>query len=162
MRAPETAAAAAGEMTGDRGDMQPLLSADEIAARVRQLARDISVGYAGKRPLVVGVLKGAWVFMADLVRLLTVPVTCDFVKLSSYGGATHTSGAVRLQLDLSLPARGRDLLVVEDVIDTGTCIGWLLDHWLGTLPWLLITGAALGFASGLYMLIRAARKVFRD
>lgn len=108
--------------------MPCLISAAEIQERVGALARQISADYAGREPLVVGVLKGAWVFMADLVRQLGVPVTCDFVKLSSYGGATSTSGEVRLQLDLSLPAAGRDLLVVEDVVDTGTCLGWLLDH----------------------------------
>src|SRR3954447_13367089 len=110
------------------GPVPCLISAAEIQERVGALARQISADYAGREPLVVGVLKGAWVFMADLVRQLTVPVACDFVKLSSYGGATSTSGEVRLQLDLSLPAGGRDLLVVEDIVDTGTCIGWLLDH----------------------------------
>jgi hypoxanthine phosphoribosyltransferase len=110
------------------GPVPCLISAEELRARVGELARQISADYAGRELLLVGVLKGAWVFMADLVRLLTVPVVCDFVKLSSYGAGTCTSGEVRLQLDLTLPAEGRDVLVVEDIIDTGTCAGWLLDH----------------------------------
>lgn len=116
-----------GPMLGGR-DVHPLLSADEIAARVRELARDISTDYAGKQPLVVGVLKGAWIFMADLVRHLTIPVRCDFVVLSSYGMNTVSSGAVQLRLDLAISPRGQDVLVVEDIVDTGTSLPWLLDH----------------------------------
>lgn len=105
-----------------------LLSVEEIAARVRELARQISADYAGQQPLLVGVLKGAWVFMADLVRQLTIPVHCDFVMLSSYGSDTVSSGNVQLRLDLTTPARGRHILLIEDIIDTGTTIPWLLDH----------------------------------
>lgn len=105
-----------------------LIAAHELDRRVGELAARVSADYAGKQLLVVGVLKGAWVFMADLVRRLTVPVRCDFLKASSYGMGTETSGEVRLLLDLSLPAEGQDVLVVEDVIDTGTCSAWLLEH----------------------------------
>lgn len=105
-----------------------LLTADEIAARVRALAQQISADYAGQQPLVVGVLKGAWVFMADLVRQLSIPVRCDFVMLSSYGSDTVSSGNVQLRLDLTTPVRGQHILLVEDIIDTGTTIPWLLDH----------------------------------
>src|SRR5579859_7298571 len=91
-----------------------------IAERVAALGRQISADYAGKEPLVVGVLKGAWVFMADLVRQLSIPVRCDFVMLSSYRDGIDTSGDVRLLLDMTQPARGRDLLIVEDIVDTGT------------------------------------------
>ncbi len=110
------------------GPVPCLISAEEIRARVGELARQISGDYTGRELLVVGVLKGGWVFMADLVRLLSVPVLCDFVKLSSYGAGTRTSGEVHLQLDLTLPVEGREVLIVEDIIDTGTCAGWLLDH----------------------------------
>jgi hypoxanthine phosphoribosyltransferase len=116
------------------GPVPCLISAEEIRARVGELARQISADYAGREVLVVGVLKGAWVFMADLVRLLTIPVVCDFVKLSSYGAGTCTSGEVRLQLDLTVSAEGREVLIVEDVIDTGTCAGWLLDHLRAKRP----------------------------
>src|SRR5262245_36938905 len=75
-------------------DIHCLISEQQLTQRVEELARQISADYAGKRPLLVGVLKGAWVFMADLVRRLTIPVRCDFVKLSSYGDDTSTSGCV--------------------------------------------------------------------
>jgi len=105
-----------------------LLSREQIALRVAELARQISADYAGRQPLLIGVLKGAWVFMADLVRHLTIPVHCDFVKLSSYGGGTTTSGRVQLHLDLNLAVEGQDVVIVEDIIDSGTCAVWLLDH----------------------------------
>jgi hypoxanthine phosphoribosyltransferase len=107
-----------------------LFSADELARRVRELAAQISADYAGKRPLVVGVLKGAWVFMADLVRQLTIPVHCDFVMLSSYGLATQPSGQIKLRLDLTIPAAGQDILIVEDIIDTGHTVPFLIEHLL--------------------------------
>ena len=105
-----------------------LLSEQQIGERVGELARQISADYDDKPLLVVGVLKGAWVFMADLVRRLTIPVRCDFVKLSSYGNDTTTTGCVQLHLDVSSPVEGRDILVIEDIVDTGTCLVWLLDH----------------------------------
>jgi hypoxanthine phosphoribosyltransferase len=109
-------------------DIHSLLSEQQLTQRVEELARQISADYAGKQPLVVGVLKGAWVFMADLARRLTIPVRCDFVKLSSYGNDTTTTGCVQLHLDVSSPVEGRDILVIEDIVDTGTCVVWLLDH----------------------------------
>jgi hypoxanthine phosphoribosyltransferase len=105
-----------------------LLSAEQIAKRVAELATQISSDYAGRQPLLIGVLKGAWIFMADLVRHLTVSVRCDFVKLSSYGGGTATTGQVQLHLDLSLAVEGQDVVIVEDIVDSGTCAVWLLDH----------------------------------
>jgi hypoxanthine phosphoribosyltransferase len=109
-------------------EVRCLISSDEIAARVRELAHQISTDYAGRKPLLVGVLKGAWMFMADLVRHLTIPVRCDFVKLSSYGADTYTSGEVTVHLDMTIPAEGQDILLVEDIIDTGTTIPWLLER----------------------------------
>ncbi|MFN4260640.1 MAG: hypoxanthine phosphoribosyltransferase [Gemmataceae bacterium] len=106
----------------------PLISSDQVAQRVRELAQQISADYAGKPLVLVGVLKGAWVFLADLVRQLTIPVRCDFVKLSSYGLDTHSSGQVQLQLDVIMSLAGQDVLVVEDIIDTGLSMPWLLEH----------------------------------
>ncbi|MBL8799758.1 MAG: hypoxanthine phosphoribosyltransferase, partial [Planctomycetia bacterium] len=105
-----------------------LIAAAELQRRVAELAAQISADYRGRDLLVVGVLKGAFVFLADLVRALTIPVRCDFVKLSSYGLGTESSGAVRLQLDASLPVAGAEVLIVEDIIDTGTTTSWLIDH----------------------------------
>lgn len=109
-------------------DVQCLFTMHDLARRVHELARQISADYAAKQPLVVGVLKGAWVFMADLVRHLTVPVGCDFVLLSSYGKGTSSSGRVSLRLDMTLAAKGRHILLVEDIVDTGTSLAWLLEH----------------------------------
>jgi hypoxanthine phosphoribosyltransferase len=105
-----------------------LFSEEELARRIRALAREISADYAGRPLVLVGVLKGAWVFLADLVRHLSIPVRIDFVKMSSYGAGTQTTGRIELHLDLTMPVTGEDLLVVEDIVDTGTSCRWLLDH----------------------------------
>lgn len=105
-----------------------LFSAKELQQRIGELADRISVDYRGKDVILIGVLKGAWVFLADLVRCLTIPVRSDFVKISSYGMADRSSGSVHLQLDMTIPAEGQELLLVEDIIDTGTTIPWLIDH----------------------------------
>jgi hypoxanthine phosphoribosyltransferase len=117
-------------MSGPAGrpDVPCLIGAQEIARRVGELAAQISTDYAGREPLVVGVLAGAWVFMADLVRQVTLPLRCDFVRLASYGAATRTTGQVRLLADMAQPAAGQHLLVVEDIVDTGVCVRWLLEH----------------------------------
>lgn len=104
------------------------ISAERIAARVRELAEQISTDYEGKRLLLVGVLKGAWVFMADLVRQLTIPVCCDFVRVTSYGMETVTSGEPKLLLDITESVEGTHTLVVDDIIDTGTSVSWLVEH----------------------------------
>jgi hypoxanthine phosphoribosyltransferase len=105
-----------------------LFSAEQIAARVRELADRISADYAGRTLIVVGVLKGAWVFLADLVRQLTIPVRCDFVRVSSYGAGTVSSGDPRLSLDVSLPLADAEVLVVDDILDTGISLQWLAGH----------------------------------
>ena len=115
-------------------EVRCLISSEQIASRVRELAAQISADYAGKVPLLVGVLKGAWVFMADLVRHLSIPVRCDFVKLSTYGANTNSSGEVQLHLDLTISAEGQDILLVEDIIDTGTTVPWLLDRLVKKHP----------------------------
>jgi hypoxanthine phosphoribosyltransferase len=108
--------------------VQRLLLPEQIQQRIRELASEIRSEYAGKHPVLVGVLKGAFVFLADLVRELRFPLQCDFVKLSSYGESTETSGQVRLELDTSIPLAGRHVLVVEDIVDTGLTTAWLLAH----------------------------------
>jgi len=104
------------------------ITAEQIARRVRELAEQISTDYEGKELLLVGVLKGAWVFMADLVRQLTIPICCDFVRVTSYGMETVTSGEPKLLLDITEPAEGTHMLVVDDIVDTGICISHVIDH----------------------------------
>ena len=103
-----------------------LISEEEIREKVRELGSTISSDYNGKTVHVVGILKGAWMFMADLVRQLTVPVSTDFISIASYGSRTETSGTVRLLSDLSSPLEGKHVLVVEDIVDTGLSLQFLL------------------------------------
>jgi len=102
-----------------------LISREEIAARVVELGQSISREHGGGVPLLVGVLKGAAVFMADLIRAITSPVAIDFMAVSSYGPATRSSGAVRLTADLSVSIEGRDVILVEDIVDSGRTIHYL-------------------------------------
>jgi len=107
----------AGAATGER--LRPLFSRREIRRRVRALAGAIRRDYDGRAPHVVSVLKGAFVFTADLIREIDLPLTVDFIGLSSYGAGTESTGHVRVTRPLSLPVAGRDVLVVDDLLDTG-------------------------------------------
>jgi len=111
------------EAAGER--LRPLYSRREIRRRVRGLARAIHRDYRGRSLVVVGVLKGAFVFTADLVREIDLPLTVDFVGLSSYGAGTESTGHVRVTRPLSVPVEGRDVLVVEDLVDTGQTLAAL-------------------------------------
>ena len=105
-----------------------LISRDEIAKAINRLACEIQRDYQGKQPLLIGVLKGSFVFMADLIRQLDLPPELDFVRLSSYGSARESSGKVRVVQGVKTSIKGRDVLVVEDIVDTGTTISFLLDY----------------------------------
>jgi hypoxanthine phosphoribosyltransferase len=108
--------------------MKLLLSHDAIQARVLEMGRQIATDYAGREPHLVGVLKGACTFMTDLARAMEdLPLTLDYIAVSSYGLATKTSGEVRLVKDLDQGLDGRDLLVVEDIVDTGLTLNYLLN-----------------------------------
>ena len=109
----------------DRRVGRILISRDEIAARVSELGEAIGRDYAGRAPVLVGVLKGAVVFTADLLRAIPMPAAMDFMAVSSYGSNTRSSGVVRLTADLSLSIEGRDVIIVEDVIDSGRTISYL-------------------------------------
>ncbi len=102
-----------------------LISREEVSARVAELGRAIGREYAGRVPLLVGVLKGATVFLADLIRAIPGPVGIDFIGVSSYGAGTRSSGVVRVTADLSVSIEGRDVIIVEDIIDTGRTVDYL-------------------------------------
>jgi hypoxanthine phosphoribosyltransferase len=102
-----------------------LITRHEVAARVADLGLAIRRDFAGRSPLFVGVLKGAIVFAADLFRATALPAGLDFVGVSSYGAGVRASGSVRLTADLSMSIEGRDVIIVEDIIDTGRTIGYL-------------------------------------
>jgi hypoxanthine phosphoribosyltransferase len=103
-----------------------LVSAEEIAERTVQLAAQIDADYAGRDLLLIGVLKGAVMVMADLARALSHPVEMDWMAVSSYGSGTKSSGVVRILKDLDLDLSDRNVLVVEDIIDSGLTLSWLL------------------------------------
>jgi hypoxanthine phosphoribosyltransferase len=103
-----------------------LVQADDLQHRVREMAARISEDYAGRDLLLIGILKGAVFFLADLMRHLDIPCEVDFMAVSSYGSATDSSGVVRILKDLDAPLAGRDVLIVEDIVDSGLTLQYLL------------------------------------
>jgi len=104
---------------------QILLSEKQIQNRIEELGQQITKDYENKAPLLIGVLKGAFVYMADLARAISLPIEFDFMAVSSYGNATKTSGVVRIVKDLDIDLSGRDVIVVEDIIDSGLTLNYL-------------------------------------
>jgi hypoxanthine phosphoribosyltransferase len=104
---------------------QIVVEADELQERVTRLGKDITSDYADRPPLLVGVLKGAFMFMSDLARAIDLPVEFDFMAVSSYGSATRTSGVVRIIKDLDLDLTGRHVVIVEDIVDSGLTLAYL-------------------------------------
>ncbi len=102
-----------------------VVSAEELSSRIAQMGKEITADYAGRSPLLVGVLKGAFMFMADLARSIALPIEFDFMAVSSYGSATKTSGVVRIVKDLDLDLTGRHVLLVEDLVDSGLTLQYL-------------------------------------
>ncbi|HJW76220.1 MAG TPA: hypoxanthine phosphoribosyltransferase [Thermoleophilia bacterium] len=111
-----------------------LVSREELQARVAELGARISVDYEGEELVLVGVLKGAVFFMADLARRITVPVALDFMAVSSYGSSTDSSGVVRILKDLDTTIEGRHVLVVEDIIDSGLTLSYLMKNLRSRRP----------------------------
>ena len=105
-----------------------LISRDEIAKAVDRLACEIKRDYQDKQPLLISVLKGSFVFMADLIRQLDLPLDLDFVRLSSYGAARESAGKVRVVQGVKTPIKDRDVLVIEDIVDTGITVSFVLDY----------------------------------
>ena len=121
------------DLVEDIGEV--LLTEDQIQARVRELGAEISRDYAGRKLTLVSVLKGSLPFMADLMRVITVPVRIDLMEVSSYGGATtESSGLVRILKDLSTSIEGEDVLICEDIIDTGLTLNYLIRYLGGKRP----------------------------
>ena len=102
-----------------------LLTEEQIQSKVREIAEQISKDYAGKQLLLVGILKGSMPFMADLMRYLTINAKIDFMSVSSYGNGTVSSGQVRIILDLNKPIENYDLLIVEDILDSGATLSYI-------------------------------------
>jgi hypoxanthine phosphoribosyltransferase len=111
-----------------------LVDADEVQQRVAQLGKEITSDFTDEPPLLVGVLKGAFMFMADLSRSIDLPVEFDFMAVSSYGSATRTSGVVRIVKDLDIDLTGRRVLIVEDIVDSGLTLSYLRKNLLARHP----------------------------
>jgi hypoxanthine phosphoribosyltransferase len=105
-----------------------LVTEEQIANRIEELAREIENKYEGKDLLLVGVLKGAVMFMADISRAIQLPVTMDWMAVSSYGSGTQSSGVVRILKDLDVDVLGKNVLIVEDIIDSGLTLSWLISN----------------------------------
>jgi len=123
-------------MTHKHPDLERvLITPEEIAAKNAELGRCLSADYGNSDPpYIIGILKGAFIFMADLTRQLTIPHVVDFMALSSYGKTSTSSGAVRLLMDLREPIEGRHVLIVEDIVDSGLTLSYLYKTLLGRRP----------------------------
>jgi hypoxanthine phosphoribosyltransferase len=111
-----------------------LFEENEIQLKVKKIAKKINQDYANKEPLLVGILKGCFVFMADLIRELTIPHTIDFIDVSSYGNQTESSGIVKIEKDLDRTVLGKDLILIDDIIDTGLTFEYLINHFTSHKP----------------------------
>lgn len=110
-------------------DIQEILFSEEVLAkRIKELANEISKDYKGRNLLVVGILKGSVLFAAELIKNISIPCEIDFMAVSSYGNSTETSGVVRILKDLDNSVEGKDILVVEDIVDTGVTLTYLLKY----------------------------------
>jgi len=111
-----------------RAELRVLINRQEIEAAVRRLASEISEDYRNKNPVLLGILRGSFVFLADLIRHLGFPLEVDFIGLSSYGSSTQTSGKIKVVKKLETPVRDRNVLIVEDIVDTGLTTDFLIKY----------------------------------
>ena len=114
--------------------LRVLLTEEQLREKILELGARITEDYRGKKPLFLGVLKGCFVFMADLMRVVDLPCRIDFMTVSSYGGGASTTGAVRITKDLSRDIEGEDVIIVEDILDSGVTLHYLRDYLLHRRP----------------------------
>lgn len=107
--------------------LEVLYSEETIQAKVKELGESLGRDFAGRNPLIICVLKGAFIFMSDLVKNMDIPLEVDFMAVSSYGASTKSSGVVRILKDLDVPVEGRDVIIVEDIVDSGLTLSYLID-----------------------------------
>ncbi len=107
-------------------NLEPLFSSEQIQTRIAEMGAEIARDYRGQTPLLVGVLKGAYIFLSDLARATDLRLGVEFMAISSYGSGMRSSGEVRIVKDLDVPVEGRDILIVEDIVDTGLTLSFLI------------------------------------
>jgi hypoxanthine phosphoribosyltransferase len=117
-----------------RSNLETMLTHEAIQKRVRELGQQITADYAGRKPHLVAILKGACIFLSDLVRNIPLPLSLDFIAVSSYGASTKSSGIVRITKDLDSPIEGRDVILVEDILDTGLTLSYLHEYLVNRNP----------------------------
>ncbi len=110
-------------------DLEVLISREQIQERIREIGANITRDYAGRRPELICVLKGAMVFMSDLIRAIDLNLTIDFIAVSSYGKGANSTGEVKIVKDLDEPLEGRDIILVEDILDTGLTLNYLVKNF---------------------------------
>lgn len=110
-------------------NLEVLIPTDKLQARIRELGAEITRDYAGHRPQLICIMKGAMVFMSDLMRVIDLPLSIDFISVSSYGKSTRSTGEVKIIKDLDEPLEGREILLVEDILDTGLTLSYLLGNF---------------------------------
>ena len=115
-------------------ELEPMFTADRIARRVKELGTQIERDYEGKELVLLGVLKGSYIFISDLARAIDLPLSIDFIGLSSYGEATESSGIVKITSDLTRPIERKHVVIVEDIVDTGLTMRYLLDNMATRRP----------------------------
>jgi hypoxanthine phosphoribosyltransferase len=118
----------------DQYHLNHLLTAEEITSMVKKLAEQISQDYNGRKLVLVCILKGAFMFLSDLIRHLKIPVEIDFVRLASYGSGMKSSGNIEITKDIELPIEGKDVLIIEDIIDSGHTLQFLKDRLILSNP----------------------------
>jgi hypoxanthine phosphoribosyltransferase len=111
-----------------------ILTESQIKGKVKELAAQITKDYSDKPPIVIGILKGSVIFLSDLIRSVDLPIRLDFIAVSSYGSEMTSSGVVRIQYDLKISIEGRDVLVVEDIVDTGLTLAYLMENFATRRP----------------------------
>ncbi|HEY2934688.1 MAG TPA: hypoxanthine phosphoribosyltransferase [Acidobacteriota bacterium] len=135
---------AAPDMQWSEGQLaEILLPADQIQQKIREIGEQITRDYQDKRPLFIGILKGACMFHADLIRQVNLPVSVDFIAVASYGNATQSSGQVQLIKDVESSVEDKDIIIVEDIVDTGLTLQYLMDNFQSRNPQSLKVAALL-------------------
>ncbi len=116
-------------MNSMNSDIQRVLfDEDTIQKRVNEIAAQISKDYSGKKPILIGILKGAYVFMADLARAISIPLEVDFLAISSYGSGTISSGVVKIRKDIDLDIENKDVIIIEDIVDSGLSLEYIKEY----------------------------------